>query len=253
MYDQKYQPISESAEMYLYAIERLTGSGEDRLASIPRLARELDVAPVSASQMVHRLSNEGLVEYTPYVGVRLTDEGRLIAARISRLRRLWLDFLVRKIGLPHEDALLLACRLEHITPQEVAEKLSAYVETSEERGQILPETDAREHGPSASFQRLDQIPAGQICETGQVYADPATRAFLQREGIRPGTKVRVLATSDQGTMLVESDGRRIQLTADITGRIIVRRCDETEPPKEKSAELDGWSSSGRRIKSRDTQ
>ncbi len=52
------------------------------------LAERLGVTPASASGMVKRLGELGLVEHRPYRGVSLTDDGRRVALEVMRHHRL---------------------------------------------------------------------------------------------------------------------------------------------------------------------
>ena len=67
------QYLSESTEMYLKAMLEL--SDRDKVA-VGRLAERLSVTPVSANEMVRRLSEQGLMAHTPYKGVALTTKER---------------------------------------------------------------------------------------------------------------------------------------------------------------------------------
>lgn len=66
------QQLSVSTEMYLKALIEL--SGREPVA-IGRLAERLSVTPVSANEMMRRLSEQGLVTHTPR---RLTPQRLLI-------------------------------------------------------------------------------------------------------------------------------------------------------------------------------
>ena len=47
----------------------------------------IGVAPVSVTRMIRRLSEQGLLEYERYRGVRLTETGRRAALRTIRRHR----------------------------------------------------------------------------------------------------------------------------------------------------------------------
>jgi Mn-dependent DtxR family transcriptional regulator len=88
--------LNRSTEDYLKAICRLQEDGGR--ASTTSLARHLGLAGASVTDMLKRLSAEGLVHYEPYRGVELTPEGRRLALRTLRRHRLWEMFLVRYLG-----------------------------------------------------------------------------------------------------------------------------------------------------------
>ncbi len=75
------------------------------------LARVMDVAAPSATEMVQKLARRGYADYTPYHGVRLTAEGEALALRLKRKHRLLERFLHGVLDIPldrvHEQALKL--------------------------------------------------------------------------------------------------------------------------------------------------
>ena len=76
--------------MYLKAMVELS---DHDVVAIGRLAEHLNVTPVSANEMVRRLSEQGLMKHTPYKGVALTEKGREVACNVMRRQRLWECFL----------------------------------------------------------------------------------------------------------------------------------------------------------------
>jgi Mn-dependent DtxR family transcriptional regulator len=72
---------SESTEDHL---ERIAGLIEDKgYARVTDVAEELGVKPSTVSNMVRRLAARGFVNYEKYRGFSLTEEGRVVAARIK--------------------------------------------------------------------------------------------------------------------------------------------------------------------------
>lgn len=119
--------MSESSEMYLISIARLVEQGADEPIGLARLADELSILPASVNEMVHKLESEGTLAYEPYYGVSLTPAGRQIAQRVLRSRRLWETFLVEHLDVSPDEADALACRFEHVTPNEVVDRLETYL------------------------------------------------------------------------------------------------------------------------------
>ncbi|WP_262177085.1 metal-dependent transcriptional regulator [Haloarcula laminariae] len=64
---------------YLFAISVLSGPDSDRVTT-GELQEYLNVAPASATEMVAKLDERGLVEYEKYQGVQLTDRGGALAS-----------------------------------------------------------------------------------------------------------------------------------------------------------------------------
>lgn len=91
------------------------------------LAQVLEVSSASVSEMLHRLSEKGLVNYTPYGGVSLTEKGQQQVLKLTRRHRLWEVFLNKYLGINWEDIYHEACILEHNTSDLVAEKLAQFL------------------------------------------------------------------------------------------------------------------------------
>ena len=119
--------MSESEEMYLVTIAMLNEVGASDPVPLSQVADQLQIQPVSANQMVRKLEGTGLVDYTPYKGVALTQDGWRQACQILRHRRLWEVFLVERLHFSPIEADQLACRLEHIFPSDAAERLADYL------------------------------------------------------------------------------------------------------------------------------
>ncbi len=206
--------MSESEEMYLVTIARLNEKGDDKPVPVAQLAAELDVLPVSANQMVRKLEDAGWVCYTPYKGVSLTPEGRSLALQILRYRRLWEVFLVENLKIPVAEASELACRMEHVLPDHVADRLAAYLGNPvvSPTGGVIPACEVEKAAeldmPAAA---LELEHCGRVT---RITADPTSRAFLASAGVLPGATIRVLGVSAGGSMLVQTpDGAQAQLSS----------------------------------------
>ena len=100
--------LSASMEDYLEMICRL--SEEDSYTRVLELANALHVQPPSASRMLRRLAEEGLVEYEKYSIIRLTEQGHKIGSYLIHRHNVLEEFL-SLIGVP--DVLEDAERIEH--------------------------------------------------------------------------------------------------------------------------------------------
>ena len=211
---------SEAEEMYLITVARAIEDGQGPPVSVTTLARELDVTSVSANQMVKKLETLGLVEYTPYKGVDLTSEGERLAGSVLRSRRLWGVFLVEHLGLTPRRADEVACEMEHVTPAEVADRLSEFLgdPTRGPQGREIPSGDAP---VKASTVALSDVGVGAGVRI--VSAPRPVLRFLEANELTPGDPIRVQALAADGSVLVEADGSTIHLSAEVAGDIVVSR------------------------------
>lgn len=215
--------ITDTVEMYLLTISNLESAGQHAPVPISQLAEKLGVEPVSANQMVKKMAQEGWVEYLPYKGVNLTASGEEHALRVLRHRRLWEVFLVSKLQLSLPDADALACELEHLVSEEVADRLDEFLAHPAVcyHGDPIPRKSDREKAMSVGFP-LVELSVGVDSQVMRVEGDSVTKQFLSHEGVRPGVPVRVLATGSNGDILIESNGKRIHLSEEMAKAIVIR-------------------------------
>lgn len=212
---------SENAEMYLVSIALLEEEGNQTPIPLPLLAEELDVQTVSVNQMIRKLEESGLVSYEPYKGVSFTEEGELQAQAILRHRRLWETFFVEHLGYSPYEADTLACRIEHITGTEIADRLSEFLNNPQASptGKLIPQ-------PGSKMPYLNQIPlsslqSGQSGEVVAINANQTISNYLQGQKILPGIKIEVLAASADKTLLISAEKNSLSLTEEIANSILV--------------------------------
>ena len=194
MAHQHHQPagISSAIEDYakaIYALELRVGDAVTTNA----LAERLGVTPGSASGMVKRLAELGLVEHEPYRGVQLTEDGRRVALEVIRHHRLLELYLVQSLGVPwdrvHEEAEVL----EHVLSEELEELIAAKLgnPTRDPHGDPIPTRELTiEEEPTQSLQSLDAGASGRFTRVSD--SDPEMLRFLADRGISPGDTFEVI-------------------------------------------------------------
>jgi DtxR family Mn-dependent transcriptional regulator len=111
-------------EEYLEAIYA-SEEDEKRVATTRDLAKCLGVKDSSVTEMLKKLSEKGLVLYTPYHGAALTGTGREIAAKVKRKHRILERYLVDICGVDLRESHKEACEIEHFISDKAIDKLSA--------------------------------------------------------------------------------------------------------------------------------
>ena len=106
---------SSAVEDYLEVIHGLIASkGYARVADV---AEGLGISQASVSNMMKRLDEKGLIRYEKYRGMTLTEQGELVAQRITR-RHSILAELLELFGIDEETAYKDVEGMEHhISPQ----------------------------------------------------------------------------------------------------------------------------------------
>ena len=103
--------ISENIEEYLEVLYKF--GSKDSPVSTTTLSRELGIAPGSVTQMLKKLEDIGYIDYVPYKGASLTDEGSKIAQKITRKHRILERFLKDVLKIKDENLHAQACEMEH--------------------------------------------------------------------------------------------------------------------------------------------
>ena len=198
--------ISQQMEEYLEAIGKLEERGEPVTTSA--LARECGVAQPTVTEMLHRLTEQGLISYEPRREASLTEAGRALATSVIRRHRLWERFLQDVLGLKWDQVHDHACRLEHATTPDLERRLA----------QVLGSSATCPHGyaiPGAGQQAgADAVPLSdlkpqQVARVVSVREDSALLRQLGALGIRPGAAVQVEEiTAGDGTLSLAVDGQR---------------------------------------------
>lgn len=116
--DRRAAPPTEAIEDYAKAIYALSA---DRPGPVTNgeLAARLRVTPATATSMLKRLAELGLVDYLPYKGVTLTDAGEKVALEVIRHHRLIEAYLAEALGMPADRVHAEAEVLEHYISEEL--------------------------------------------------------------------------------------------------------------------------------------
>lgn len=171
------------------------------------LAHAMGLTAPAVTDMAKKLSERGLVDYTPYHGLRLTASGRRDATRALRRHRIIERFLTDMLGFPWSDAHELAVQFEHEVPEPVEERL--YIELHRPgtcpHGFPIPEV------PEDSFpdvMTLDELRPGEVSEVATVLEEgPDIISFIEALGLRPGARVEMLQkTTFDGPLAARVEG-----------------------------------------------
>ena len=136
---------TEAIEDYAKAIYALSRRRQGPVLN-GEVAERLGVAPATATAMLKRLGELGLVEYLPYKGVTLTDAGEKVALETIRHHRLIETYLAQALGMPedrvHEEAEVLEHHISEELELLIAAKLGE--PSHDPHGEPIP-------GPDLSF------------------------------------------------------------------------------------------------------
>ncbi|OZM70616.1 transcriptional regulator [Amycolatopsis antarctica] len=199
------QRRSSSIEDYVRAIYGLAERGEE--VTNTTLATRMDVSPSSASGMVTKLSQQGLVAHVPYRGIGLTTEGRLLARGVLRRHRLIESYLVSELDYTWDEVHAEADALEHVVSdllvERIAEKLGNPVR--DPHGDPIPAEDGSIE--EVSTRLLDELDPGSVGEIVRVWdTDPELLRYLTERAIGLGERIEVVERQPFGGPIVVKVG-----------------------------------------------
>ena len=148
--------LTNAVEDYLKAVYALATEG--KRATTSALAERMGVSAPSATAMMKRLAELGLVERAPYRGVVLTDRGRLCALEVLRHHRLLELYLADSLGMSLDEVHAEADRLEHVLSEALEARIDAALgyPTHDPHGDPIPDRALHiADGTSRSLADLD--------------------------------------------------------------------------------------------------
>jgi len=203
--------FTRAQEDYLKALYLL--HGDQRPVPTRDLAQRLGISSPSVSEMVGRLTAQGLVEHDRYRGQQLTREGRKIAIELVRHHRLLEMFLVQVLGYSWDEVHDEAERLEHVMSERMEQRIFELLGRPEldPHGHAIPSASGKVR--SVSERPLSECRAGEkVVVQGVSDEDAGRLRELERRGLMPGTRVEVVAASEyEGPIEVRIKGRRVSI------------------------------------------
>lgn len=202
---------SEAVENYAKAIYSLQSRTGEPVATND-LADRLQVTPASASGMIKKLADQGLVEHVPYRGVQLTHDGEQVALEVLRHHRLLELYLVEQLGVPWDRVHEEAEALEHVISEDLEARIAAKLgnPTRDPHGDPIPNAKLQiDESTTRSLADLEPGDRGQFVRVSD--SDPAMLRYLSERGVALGDALEVLDRQPFGGPLTVRFGDTLQV------------------------------------------
>ena len=176
---------------YLQAIYEI--EQEHQRVSTTALAEQMQVKPASATSMLKRLAEMGLVTYEPYQGAVLTAEGEARALEMIRHHQLLETFLAEVLDVPWDRVYEEAHRMEHALSEYIEARIDDMLghPTVCPHGAPIPASDGTV--AARSWIRLSDLEAGQTATVSRVSDhDAALLRYLGELAMVPQTVFTVI-------------------------------------------------------------
>ncbi len=189
-----------------------------------KLAREMDVAPGTATAMIKTLDRSSLVSYQPRSGVRLTESGEQLALHVLRRHRLVELLLVEILGLDWSEVHDEAEELEHVISDKVLERIDDLLgrPSHDPHGDPIP--DPQGQITRQSLRSLAACTSGDRGKVARVIdQDARFLQFIDQRGLTPGVQVEVIEVNeaaDAVTLRPES-GREITIGTPAAAKVLI--------------------------------
>lgn len=215
------EAFTRAQEDYLKALYLL--GGDRRPVPTRELAQRLGISSPSVSEMVTRLTAQGLVEHDRYRGQQLTREGRKVAVELVRHHRLLEMFLVKVLGYSWDEVHDEAERLEHVISERMEQRIFELLGRPEldPHGHAIPTLQGSVK--AVSQRALSEARVGEkLTVQGVSDEDPGKLRELERRGLVPGARLAVIGASEfEGPIEVRIRGRRESVPLGLARNVFV--------------------------------
>jgi len=208
-------------ENYLKSIYHLSYNSIN--VSTNQIAALLNTKAASVTDMLKKLADKELINYTRYQGVSLTPTGENVAIHIIRKHRLWEYFLVEKLHFKWDEVHEMAEEMEHISSKELIDRLDKFMgyPKHDPHGDPIPDSDghfkAHELKPISSFS---------VNQTGIISGvRDHTAAFLQyleKQQLTIGKKIKVTEVIDyDSSMIIQVENKGITISREVADNLLI--------------------------------
>ena len=230
----------KSTQDYLKAVYGLSKNGD--LVGNTQIAKKLDVAPASVTEMLKKLSEEGYIKYSPYHGSTLTEKGLIEAQKVTRKHRLLEKFLTDVLHIGKDKVHTQACQMEHALSDEAEEslcRLLKHPDTCSDDGKAIPACDLpfstceeciklHEQGLEevgkrhANLTPIRELKGGKYGKISFIRGEHKVLQRLLDMGLTPGTRIRVVKVAPMdGPVEVSVRGSKLAIGQDIACNVFV--------------------------------
>ena len=183
--------FSVSEENYIKSIYHL--QQETGLVNTNSLAAEMQTKAASVTDMLKKLSTKKILQYEKYKGFKLTENGKKVALSVVRKHRLWEYFLVEKLGFEWDKVHDIAEELEHISSNELIERLQEFLgnPSFDPHGDPIPDSNGKI--PKLLQLNLPALPINKTAVVSSVTnQSPQMLEMLKHYFISIGTSIKVV-------------------------------------------------------------
>jgi DtxR family Mn-dependent transcriptional regulator len=223
MVDDPIPQITPPIEDYLKAIYTIGRERGEPRVSTSAIAARMQVSAASATNMMQKLAEMRLVEYTPYKGVQLTVAGEKIALEVVRHHRLIELYLAEALGYSWDTVHDEAERLEHVISEEFEDRIDAMLghPTTDPHGHPIPPKEGRP--PEDVHRPLNEVATGDRVIVRRVSdRDGELLRSLSSLNLVPGACITIVERAGYaGSITLERNGETVSIDERLASKVFV--------------------------------
>ena len=208
-------------ENYLKAIYHLAIQADS--VSTNQIAASLNTKAASVTDMLKKLAEKELINYTKYQGVTLTAAGEKVALSIIRKHRLWEYFLVEKLDFKWDEVHDVAEELEHISSKELIDRLDDFMGNPkyDPHGDPIPDSKGKFNvhalKPVSSLEVSTPATISGVRDHSAVFLQ-----YLEKMSLTIGKKIEIteINTYDHSVIL-QTDDKKIQISREVANNLLI--------------------------------
>lgn len=196
--------VHENYLKLIYVAERKDGGVKPTF-----LAEKLGVSGAAVTDMLKKLSKDGMVKYSPYRAVTLTAKGQVLGAGMVRRHRIWELYLCQVLGFSWDEVHEEAEALEHASSDRLIDKLEAVLQYPivDPHGDPIPDREGKmpRVGASLALSGITQGQRGIVVRVSD--HDSGFLNYLNTIGLGLGDSVSVIEVREfDHSMVIEVAG-----------------------------------------------
>jgi DtxR family Mn-dependent transcriptional regulator len=208
-------------ENYLKSIYHLSLTSIN--VSTNQLAARLNTKAASVTDMLKKLADKQLINYTRYQGVSLTPSGETVAVQIIRKHRLWEYFLVEKLNFKWDEVHEMAEEMEHISSKELIDRLDKFMgyPKHDPHGDPIPDGDGH-----FSAHVLKPLASIGLNDTGVISGvldhSSAFLQYLEKQSLTIGKTIKVTEIiAYDNSMVLQVENHQTHISRDVAANLLI--------------------------------